>query len=170
MRPRGALISQRAYEVRRTTDGTAWVWAPLLCGAGPNHATKADHASYLVQQQHMTMQQRRLTTPAPSAIRLWAIATAALCSMGLQVQGQNSRHGATPSPPLPGQACVYCTPPCAPVRRHSSCGRDSPPSLEPHIIIARRPMELVRHAGLVTCWSAMAFVWAFGHARAQFGT
>ena len=33
----GALISQRGYGVKRTTAGTARVWAPLTCGAGPNH-------------------------------------------------------------------------------------------------------------------------------------
>ena len=26
--------SSHSYEVKRTTAGTAWVWAPLMCGAG----------------------------------------------------------------------------------------------------------------------------------------
>ena len=34
----GALISQRGHEVKRTAAGTAWVYVPLTCGAGPNHA------------------------------------------------------------------------------------------------------------------------------------
>ena len=46
--PRGALISQRGYEVKRTTAGTAWVWAPLMCGAGQNHALTATVAQWLV--------------------------------------------------------------------------------------------------------------------------
>jgi len=37
--PRGALISQRGYEVKRATAGTVWVRTPLMCGAGPNPVT-----------------------------------------------------------------------------------------------------------------------------------
>ena len=35
---KGGRSSHSGYEDKRTTAGTAWVWAPLICGAGPNHA------------------------------------------------------------------------------------------------------------------------------------
>ena len=41
------LISQRGYEVKRTTVGMAWVWVHLSCGAGPNHALTATVAQRL---------------------------------------------------------------------------------------------------------------------------